>query len=164
MDFFPTALTAFPQTNLDFTDRCMKLFNLIYFIRKISTQKIEIWLFEVQAVDYNSATDKACFFLNFNQGYSLQINIVDKIIWSKYKGLHRSYNICWDNNVLYKLDKVYIEKVWTKILSLWKEAVLYLARDWLSEPWTMKNQPRTLKNHENRPGTMNNQPGTLKNH
>ena len=44
-----------------------------------------------------------------------------------------SYNICWDNNVLYKLDKVYIEKVWTKILSLWKEAVLYLARTWLIE-------------------------------
>ena len=109
------------------------MLNLIYFIWKISTQKIEIWLFEVQAVDYNSATDKACFFLNFNQGYSLQINIVDKIIWSKYKGLHRSYNICWDNNVLYKLDKVYIEKVWTKLLSLWKEAVLYLDRDWLRE-------------------------------
>ena len=28
----------------------------------------------------------------------------------------------------------------------------------------MKNQPGTMKNHENRPGTMKNQPGTMKNH
>ena len=28
----------------------------------------------------------------------------------------------------------------------------------------MKNQPKTLKNHENRPGTMKNQPGTMKNY
>ena len=28
----------------------------------------------------------------------------------------------------------------------------------------MKNQPGTMKNHENRPGTMNNQPGTMNTH
>ena len=28
----------------------------------------------------------------------------------------------------------------------------------------MKNQPGTMKNHENRPVTMKNQPGTMKNH
>ena len=28
----------------------------------------------------------------------------------------------------------------------------------------MKNQPETMKNHENRPGTMKNQPETMKNH
>ena len=28
----------------------------------------------------------------------------------------------------------------------------------------MKNQPGTMKNHENRPGTMTTQPGTMKNH
>ena len=28
----------------------------------------------------------------------------------------------------------------------------------------MKNQPGTMKNHENRPGTMKNQPGTMKTH
>ena len=28
----------------------------------------------------------------------------------------------------------------------------------------MKNQPQTMKNHQNRPGTMKNQPGTMKNH
>ena len=28
----------------------------------------------------------------------------------------------------------------------------------------MKNQPGTMKNHENRPGIMKNQPGTLKNY
>ena len=28
----------------------------------------------------------------------------------------------------------------------------------------MKNQPGTMKNHENRPRTMKNQPGTMKNH
>ena len=28
----------------------------------------------------------------------------------------------------------------------------------------MKNQPGTMKNHENRPGTIKNQPGTMKNH
>ena len=28
----------------------------------------------------------------------------------------------------------------------------------------MKNQPGTIKNHDNRPGTMKNQPGTTKNH
>ena len=27
----------------------------------------------------------------------------------------------------------------------------------------MKNQPETMKNHENRPVTMKNQPGTIKN-
>ena len=27
----------------------------------------------------------------------------------------------------------------------------------------MKNQPGTMKNHENPPGTMKNQPGTMKN-
>ena len=33
------------------------------------------------------------------------------------------------------------------------------------EPWkTMRNQPGTMKNHENRPGTMNNQPGTMNTH
>ena len=30
MDFFPTALTAFPQTDLDFTDCCMKLFSMMF--------------------------------------------------------------------------------------------------------------------------------------
>ena len=28
----------------------------------------------------------------------------------------------------------------------------------------MKNQPGTMKNHENRPGTVNNQPGTMNTH
>ena len=28
----------------------------------------------------------------------------------------------------------------------------------------MKNQPETMKNHENQTGTMKNQPGTMKNH
>ena len=28
----------------------------------------------------------------------------------------------------------------------------------------MKDQPGTMKNHENRPGTMINQPETMKNH
>ena len=31
-------------------------------------------------------------------------------------------------------------------------------------PETMKNQPGTMKNHENQPGTMKNQPGAMKNH
>ena len=29
---------------------------------------------------------------------------------------------------------------------------------------TMKNQPGTMKTHENQPGTTKNQPGTMKNH
>ena len=31
-----------------------------------------------------------------------------------------------------------------------------------NRPGTIRNQHGTIKNHENRPGTMRNQPGTIK--
>ena len=35
-------------------------------------------------------------------------------------------------------------------------------KNYENRPGTMKNQPRTMKNHENRPGTGKNQPKTMK--